>query len=174
VNYGAIGGVIGHEIVHGFDDIGAMFDPEGALRNWWTAADLKRFRDSGEALEAQYGKYCPFPDACVNGELTVSENTADVAGLAAAYDAYHLSLQGRPAPVIGGFTGDQRLFLGWAQNWRARFREPALRRYVLTNVHAPGMYRALTVRNLDAWYAAFDVQPGQRLYLAPAERVRIW
>jgi putative endopeptidase len=174
VNYGAIGGVIGHEISHGFDNTGALFDAHGALHDWWTPADKARFQAEGKALAAQYSTYRPLADAAVNGELTLGENIADLAGLAAAYDAYHLSLGGRPAPVIDGFTGDQRLFLGWAQNYRSKYREAALRRALLTDVHAPGEYRADTVRNLDAWYEAFGVKPGQGLYLAPDQRVRVW
>jgi putative endopeptidase len=122
----------------------------------------------------QFDAYKPFPDAQVNGRLTLAENIADLAGVTAAYDAWRASLGGKPAPVVGGFTGDQQFFLSNAQVWRAKFREPALRRLLLTNGHAPGFYRALTVRNLDAWYDAFGVRPGDSLYLAPAERVRIW
>jgi putative endopeptidase len=166
--------VIGHEISHGFDDTGALFDARGNLANWWTAQDMDHFRAQGQALVAQYSAYRPFPDAAVNGELTLGENIADLAGLAVAYDAYHLSLSGRPAPVIDGFTADQRLFLGWAQNYRSKAREPSLRRSLLTDVHSPGEYRADTVRNLDAWYRAFDVKPGEKLYLAPEQRVRVW
>ncbi|MBC6981280.1 M13 family metallopeptidase [Caulobacter sp. 17J80-11] len=174
VNYGAIGGVIGHEISHSFDNLGALFDAQGGLHNWWTEADFKRFDAAGDALAAQYDGYRPLPDQAVNGRLTLGENIADVAGLSAAYDAYRLSLGGQEAPVIDGFTGDQRFFLGWAQNYRSKYREAALRRLLLTNVHAPGETRADTVRNLDAWYGAFDVKPGETLYLAPDERVRVW
>ena len=174
VNYGAIGGVIGHEISHGFDDTGAQFDAQGNLRNWWTAQDMAQFKARTSKLAAQYSTYKPFPDLALNGEQVLGENIADLAGLASAYDAYHLSLNGRPAPVIDGFTADQRLFMGWAQNYRTKYREAAFRRAVITGVHAPGMYRALTVRNLDPWYAAFQVQPGQDLYLSPEGRVRIW
>jgi putative endopeptidase len=173
VNYGAIGGVIGHEIVHAFDDLGALFDPQGKLSNWWTEADLKSFKARGKALSDQFAKYCPL-DICVNGELTLGENIADLGGLAAAYDAYHLSLGGRPAPVIDGFTADQRIFLGWAQNYRSKFREPTLRRLLLTDPHSPGEYRADIVRNLDPWYPAFEVKAGQKLALPPEQRVRIW
>ncbi len=173
VNYGAIGGVIGHEITHAFDDLGALFDPQGRLSNWWTDADLKSFKARGKALADQYSKYCPL-DICVNGELTLGENIADLGGIAAAYDAYHLSLGGGPAPTIDGFTADQRIFLGWAQNYRSKYREPTLRRVLLTDPHSPGEYRADIVRNLDPWYPAFDVKPGQKLYLTPEQRVRIW
>lgn len=174
VNYGAIGGVIGHEISHSFDNLGALFDAEGRLSNWWTAADFSRFEAAGARLAAQYDAYRPLPDASINGRLTLGENIADVAGLAAAYDAYHLSLGGETPAVIDGFTGDQRFFLGWAQNYRSRYRDAALRRQLLTDGHSPGPYRAATVRNLDAWYQAFDVRPGQDLYLSPADRVRVW
>ncbi|HEY3695255.1 M13 family metallopeptidase [Phenylobacterium sp.] len=174
VNYGAIGGVIGHEISHGFDDTGALFDAHGALNNWWTPQDMQHFRASGAALAAQYSAYRPLPDLSVNGELTLGENIADLAGLAVAADAYRLSLGGKPSPVIDGFTGDQRLFLGWAQNYRSKYREAALRRALLTDVHSPGEYRADTVRNVDAWYEAFGVKPGGKLYLPPDKRVRVW
>ncbi len=174
VNYGAIGGVIGHEISHSFDNSGALFDASGKLRNWWTPSDLKNFQAAGAALAAQYDSYFPFPDLHVNGELTLGENIADVAGLATAYDAYTLSRQGKPEQTLEGFTADQRFFLGWAQAWRSKAREQALRNSVLTNVHAPGQYRALTVRNLDAWYPAFEVKDGQKLYLAPDKRVKVW
>jgi len=174
VNYGAIGGIIGHEISHGFDDTGALFDAHGNLKDWWTPQDMAHFKASGEALSAQYSAYRPFPDLAVNGELTLGENIADLAGLAVAYDAYRLSLGGKAPPVIDGFTADQRVFLGWAQNYRSKAREASMRRSVLTDVHSPGEYRADTVRNLDAWYEAFGVKPGEKLYLAPETRVRIW
>ena len=173
-NYGAIGAVIGHEISHSFDNNGAAFDSTGALRNWWTAQDLKKFEEAGKALADQYDGYRPFPDLAVNGKLTLGENIADVAGLQAAYDAYQASLGGKAAPVIDGFTGDQRFFIAFAQTWATKMRDAALRQRVLTDGHAPGMYRALTVRNLDAWYKAFDVKEGDKLYLAPDRRVRVW
>lgn len=174
INYGAIGGVIGHEIVHGFDNMGAMFSVEGKLENWWKPEDLARFTEAGDRLAAQYDTYYPFPDLHVNGQLTLGENIADVAGLAAALDGYHLSLKGAPSPVLDGFTGDQRVFLGWAQNYRGKAREAYTRAIILGDGHSPGEYRVATVRNIDAWYDAFDVQPGQDLYLAPADRVEIW
>lgn len=174
VNYGAIGGVIGHEVSHGFDDLGAQFDDKGNLRNWWTPQDMAQFKARTQKLVEQYNQYEALPGLKLNGAQTIGENIADVAGLATAYDGWKLSLNGRAAPVLDGYTGDQRFFMGWAQNYRAKYREAALRRVVVTDVHSPGMFRAQTVRNLDAWYPAFDVKPGQKLYLAPAERVRIW
>ncbi|MBL8770292.1 MAG: M13 family metallopeptidase [Phenylobacterium sp.] len=174
VNYGAIGGVMGHEVSHGFDDLGAQFDENGNLRNWWAPEDLARFKAETKKLADQYSAYEPLPGLRFNGAQVLGENIADVAGLATAYDAYHLSLQGRPAPEIEGLSADQRFFLGWAQNYRSKFREAALRRQVVTGVHAPGPWRAITVRNLDAWYPAFGVKEGQTLYLAPSDRVKLW
>jgi putative endopeptidase len=173
-NYGSLGSVIGHEVSHSFDNLGAGFDAQGRLRNWWTAADLAHFQQAGQALSRQYDSYSPFPGVHVNGDLTLGENIADLAGLAAAYDAYHASLGGREAPVIDGLTGDQRFFLAYAQSRRETTREAALRSLIATNEHAPGRYRAETVRNLDAWYAALNVTSGQRLFLTPEQRVRIW
>jgi putative endopeptidase len=174
MDYGAIGATIGHEISHSFDDQGAQFDATGRLGNWWTPEDLAHFQASGAKLVQQYDAYRPFPDLAVNGKQTLSENIADVAGLAAAYDAYRLSLGGRPVPVVEGLNGDQQFFLSFAQSWRAKFREPALRAQILEDGHAPDEYRADTVRNLDVWYDAFDVKPSQALYLAPGDRVRVW
>ncbi|MBS0385483.1 MAG: M13 family metallopeptidase, partial [Proteobacteria bacterium] len=173
-NYGAIGAVIGHEISHSFDNNGADFDAQGALRHWWTPADLAAFRRQGEALAAQHSAYEPLPGLHVNGPLTLGENLADLAGLQAALDAYHASLNGRPAPVIDGLTGDQRFFIAYAQTWATKMREAALRQRIATDGHAPGMYRALTVRNIDAWYQTFNVQPSETLYLTPEHRVRVW
>jgi putative endopeptidase len=173
-NYGAIGATIGHEISHSFDNGGALFDATGALRNWWTPADFKRFTEAGNALAKQFDQYEALPGLHVNGKLTLGENIADVAGLAAAYDAYKASLNGKPAPVINGLNGDQRFFLAYAQSWAVKSRPETLRQIVLTNGHAPEQFRALTVRNIDAWYPAFNVQPGQKLYLAPDKRVKIW
>jgi predicted metalloendopeptidase len=174
MDYGAIGAVIGHEISHSFDDSGALFDAAGRFRNWWTDEDKAHFDASSAQLVKQYDAYRPFPDLAVNGKLTLGENIADVAGLAAAYDAYKMSLGGEPAPVVAGLSGDQQFFLSFAQSWRLKMREAALRQQVLQDGHAPDQYRADTVRNLDAWYAAFDVKPGEALYLAPRERVRVW
>jgi predicted metalloendopeptidase len=174
MDYGAIGAVIGHEISHSFDDQGAMFDARGRLSNWWTAEDLAHFRAAGAALVSQYDHYRPFADLAVNGQQTLSENIADVAGIAVAYDAYRLTLQGAPAPSDSGLTGEQQFFVSFAQSWREKAREAAIRQQIVTDGHAPAMYRAQTVRNLDPWYVAFKVEPGQALYLAPADRVRVW
>jgi len=174
MDYGAAGSVIGHEISHSFDNQGALFDATGRLANWWTPEDFAHFQAQAQALIQQYDAYRPFPDVAVNGKLTAAENIADVAGLAAAYDAYRLAYGGREAPAVQGLTGDQQFFLAFAQAWRRKSREPALRRQILTNSHAPSEYRADTVRNLDPWYAAFQVQPGDALYLPPDRRVRIW
>ena len=173
-NYGAIGGVIGHEISHSFDDAGALFDSTGLMRNWWTEADFATFARNTQVLVDQYDLYEPFPGLNVKGELTLGENIADLAGLAASYDAYRASLNGEEAPTIDGFTGDQRFFIAYAQAWATKMREAALRQRIATDGHAPGNYRALTVRNLDAWYDAFDVTEDDDLYLPPEERVRIW
>lgn len=174
MDYGAMGAVIGHEICHSFDDSGALFDAKGKLRNWWTKDDFAHFQASAERLAKQYDAYRPFPDLHVNGKQTSSENIADVAGVAAAYDAYRMSLGGQEAKPVGGFTGDQLFFLSFAQAWRAKYREAALRRRVQTDTHAPAEYRGDTVRNLDAWYTAFDVKPGQALFLNPADRARVY
>jgi len=174
MDYGSIGAVIGHEISHSFDDQGAQFDATGRLLNWWTPDDKAHFEAAAARLVKQYDGYQPLPDLHVNGKLTLSENIADVAGLAVAYDAYHLALGGKPAPVVEGLSGDQQFFLSYAQSWRGKLREPALRQQILADGHAPGEYRGDTVRNIDAWYSAFDVKPGQALHLAPAERVRVW
>ncbi|HEX8483194.1 MAG TPA: M13 family metallopeptidase [Allosphingosinicella sp.] len=173
-NYGAIGSVIGHEISHSFDNNGALFDSTGRLRNWWTPADFGRFKQAGARLSAQYDDYEALPGLNVNGKLTLGENISDVAGLSAAYDAYRASLAGKEAPVIDGFTGDQRFFIAFGQAWATKTRPESLRQRILTGGHAPGQFRALTVRNVDAWYGAFGVKPGQRLYLAPEERVKVW
>lgn len=174
MDYGAIGAVIGHEISHSFDDQGALFDASGRLQNWWTPEDFAHFEAAGQRLAEQFDAYHPFPDIHVNGRQTLSENIADVAGLTVAYDAWRLTLQGKPAPAIGGFSGEQLFFLSFAQSWRQKIREPALRQRVVTDGHAPAQFRADTVRNLDAWYEPFAVKPGQKLYLAPADRVRVW
>ncbi len=174
MDYGAMGATIGHEISHSFDDQGALFDASGRLRNWWTPTDFAHFEAAGKALAAQFDAYRPFPDVHVNGKQTLSENIADVAGLSAAYDAWHLSLQGAKPAGADNFSAEQLFFLSYAQSWRSKIREAALRRQIVTNGHAPDQYRADTVRNLDPWYAAFGVKPGQKLYLDPAARVRVW
>ena len=174
VNYGAIGAVIGHEISHTFDSEGSAFDAQGRVRNWWTESDLEHFNKTTAALAAQYDTYKPFPDLSVNGKQTLAENIADVAGVAAAYDGYRASLAGKAAPQQQGFSGDQQFFIAYGQDWGSKVREAALRRQLTTDGHSPAQYRADTVRNIDAWYAAFNVKPGQKLYLAPQDRVRIW
>jgi putative endopeptidase len=174
MDYGAIGAVIGHEISHSFDNLGALFDENGRLHNWWTDADLARFQASSAQLIKQFDAYKPFPDLAVNGQQTLSENIADVAGLAAAYGAYHRSLHGKPAPIVQGLTGDQQFFLSYAQSWRDTFREELLRQLIATDAHAPSRYRVWTVRNNDAWYHAFGVKPGDTLYLAPGGRAQMW
>jgi predicted metalloendopeptidase len=174
MNYGAIGQIIGHEISHSFDNTGALFDAAGRLDNWWTEEDLAHFKASSAQLVKQYDAYRPFPDLAVNGTLTLSENIADVAGLAASYDAYRLSLRGKEGTVVQGFTGDQQFFISFAQTFRSKMREPAMRQRIMTDPHSPAQYRADTVRNLDAWYDAFGVKAGQVLYLGPQERVRMW
>ncbi|PYQ43872.1 MAG: peptidase M13 [Acidobacteria bacterium] len=172
VNYGAIGTVIGHEISHTFDTLGSTFDSKGRLRNWWTPEDLKHFEAATQRLADQYDTYKPFPDLAINGKQTLSENIADVAGISAAYDGYKASHQ--VAPTDAAFSSDQQFFIAFGQNWGEKTREAALRQQVMTDPHSPGEYRAATVRNIDAWYAAFDVKAGEKLYLSPQDRVRIW
>ena len=174
VNYGGIGAVIGHEISHHFDDQGRKFDKRGTLADWWTPQDIARFKVLTDKVVAQYAAYQPLPGLHVNGELTLGENMADLAGINVAYDAYHKSLGGKPAPVIDGYTGDQRFFLGWAQVWRSKYRDAALLQQTTTDPHTAGFLRPDVVRNLDAWYAAFPSKPGETLYLAPGDRIRVW
>ncbi len=175
VNYGGIGAVIGHEITHGFDDQGRKSDGDGVLRDWWTPEDAARFEARAKVLGDIYDKLEPIPGVHVNGDLTMGENIADLGGLLLALDAYHKSLNGQPAPVIDGLTGDQRVFLGWAQVWREKSREAALKEQLTTDPHSPGPVRAATSpRNIDAWYAAFGVSPDQKEYIAPEARARIW
>ena len=175
VNYGAIGAVIGHELTHGFDDEGRKIDAAGALRDWWTKEDAAKFEARAKKLGDQYSKFQPIPGVSVNGELTMGENIADLGGLTLALDAYHASLGGKPAPVIDGITGDQRVFLGWAQVWRGKVTDDSVRRQVVSDPHSPRQFRVNgVVRNIEAWYAAFGVQSGDRLYVPPDERVRIW
>ena len=174
VNYGGIGAVIGHELSHHFDDQGSKYDAEGRLTQWWTATDRAAFEKRTGALVAQYNQYEPLPGEKVNGALTLGENVADLAGLTVAYDAYRTALGGEEAPVLDGFTGDQRFYLGWAQVWRRNYRTENLSDRLLTDPHSPSIQRAWVVRNLDPWYAAFDPKAGEKLYLAPDARVRIW
>ena len=175
VNYGAIGAVIGHEIGHGFDDQGRKSDGDGNLRDWWTPADASAFEARTTRLGAQYDALSPLEGMHVNGKLTMGENIGDVSGLAQAYRAYRISLHGKKPPVIGGFTGDQRFFLGFGQIWRTKFREAALRQQILSNPHSPGMYRAyVPLTNNDVFMRAWSVKPGDGMYRAPTDRVKIW
>ncbi|HEX5107091.1 MAG TPA: M13 family metallopeptidase [Vicinamibacterales bacterium] len=175
VNYGAIGSVIGHEISHGFDDQGRKSDGDGNLRDWWTAADVKAFEARASRLGAQFESYAPLPDLKINGRQTMGENIGDLSGIAVAYRAYKISLDGKQPPVIDGFTGDQRFFLGYGQVWRFKSRDEALRNQLLTDSHSPGMFRAFVpLTNIDAFYEAFNLRPGDKLYRPPNERVKIW
>jgi len=175
VNYGAIGAVIGHEIGHGFDDMGSTFDGDGVMRNWWTDEDKAAFEERTGMLVEQYSAFQPFDDLSVNGEFTLGENIGDLGGITIGLLAYQMSLNGEEAPVIDGFTGVQRVFLGFGQVWRGKYREEALRLQIETNPHSPSEYRANgSVRNVPEFYAAFDVSPDDALYLAPGDRVKIW
>ena len=174
VNYGGIGAVIGHEISHHFDDQGRKFDATGRLADWWTPEDIKRFKAYTDRVEAQYGAYEPLAGTHVNGGLTLGENMADLAGINASHDAWLISLHGKPAPVIEGWSGEQRFFLGFGQIWRSKSRDAALLKQLTTDPHTPGNWRGYVVRNVDAWYGAFDVKPGQKYYLPPAERIKVW
>lgn len=175
VNYGGIGGVIGHEMGHGFDDQGSKSDAKGVLRTWWGESDIEAFKKRTDSLADQYAEFEPLPGLKLNGRLTLGENIGDLGGLAIAHEAYKLSLGEQPAPVVDGYTGDQRFFLGWAQVWRTLSRDEALRNQVLTDPHSPAKYRVNgVVRNLDAWYDAFGVKEGDSLYLPPEKRVKIW
>jgi putative endopeptidase len=174
-NYGAIGAVIGHEIGHGFDDEGRNYDGDGRLRDWWTAQDAEEFRKRTQVLVKQFAGYSPLPGLFVNGELTLGENIGDLGGLGIAFKAWQLSLGGKPSPTIDGFTGEQRFFIGWAQAWRTKARDAYLQRQVLADPHAWAEFRANgPMSNIDAFYSAFNVQPGDKLYRPPDERVRIW
>jgi putative endopeptidase len=175
VNYGGIGALIGHELIHGFDEDGRKYDGAGALSNWWTEADAREFNAQAAKLGHQYSSFEPFPGVHVNGDLTMDENIADLGGVLVALDAYHHALAGKSAPVLDGLTGDQRFFLSYAQTLRARKTEDATRRQLVSDTHALEQYRVNgVVRNIDAWYQAFDVQAGDRLYLSNENRVRIW
>ncbi|QTH63500.1 M13 family metallopeptidase [Psychrosphaera ytuae] len=175
VNYGGIGAVIGHEIGHGFDDQGAKYDGDGNLRNWWTESDKEQFQARGKKLAEQYSKFEPFEDEFVNGELTLGENIGDLGGLTIAYKAYKLSLDGKPSPVLDGFTGEQRVFLGWAQVWRRLYRDDELRNRLVTDPHSPSRYRVNgVIQNMPEFYQAFGVKQGDGHYLPEEERVKIW
>jgi putative endopeptidase len=175
VNYGGIGASIGHELTHGFDDDGRKFDAAGVLTDWWTEADVREFKARAAALGRQYNAFAPFPGVHVNGDLTMGENIADLGGTLIALDAYRNSLEGKSAPVLDGFTGAQRYFLAYAQSFRAKRREDAVRRDLVSDPHAPEQYRVNgVVRNIDGWYDAFGARPGHKLYLANGDRVRIW
>jgi predicted metalloendopeptidase len=175
VNYGGIGGVIGHEMGHGFDDQGRRYDAQGRLRDWWTAKDAERFMVRAKGLVAQYSAMEALPGLHVNGELTLGENIGDLTGLAISHRAYELSLGGKEAPVIDGTTGNQRFFYGWVQAWRAKYRDDALRQQVLTNPHAPDMMRGnVPLPNVATFYSTFDVKEGDKMWLPPDKRVKIW
>jgi len=175
VNYGGIGAVIGHEISHGFDDQGAKFDAQGNVANWWSDADKKTFEAKTKALGLQYDSYEPLPGLHINGAFTMGENVADNAGIAISLKAYHISLNGKDAPVIDGLTGDQRFYLSYGQIWRSKMRDGALRQQLLSNEHSPAMFRPIgATRNQDEWYAAFNVKPGDKYYLPPDQRVHLW
>jgi putative endopeptidase len=175
INYGGIGGVIGHEITHGFDDQGRKSDADGRLADWWTPGDAQRFQAEAAKLGRQYAAFEVLPGQAIKPELTMGENIADLGGLHLALDAYHASLRGQPAPVIDGLTGDQRVFLGWAQVWRGKIRDDRLRQMLVSDPHSPNIARVdVPARNIDAFYQAFGVQPGQKMYVAPEDRARIW
>ncbi|WP_447766050.1 M13 family metallopeptidase [Sphingopyxis panaciterrae] len=174
INYGAIGAVIGHEIIHHFDDQGAQYNEKGELANWWTPEDMAAFKKATQAMVEQAETYEVLPGEHMKGEFALGENIGDLAGMTLAYDAYRASLGGKPAPVIDGFTGDQRFFLGWAQIWRRNYREADLRQRLMTDAHAPSIQRVWVMRNLDAWYDAYGVKPGDKLYLDPSQRIRVW
>ncbi|HEX2639124.1 MAG TPA: M13 family metallopeptidase, partial [Pyrinomonadaceae bacterium] len=173
-NYGSIGATIGHEISHSFDDTGSQFDAYGKLLNWWTPQDFEHFQAASDKLAAQYDTYEPLPGLHLNGKQTLGENIADVAGLSAAYDAYRAAYGGKEAPSAQGLTGDQRFFVAFGQSWRGKMRPETMRVIVQTDGHSPDEYRADTVRNIDAWYTAFNVKPGEKLYLSPEARVKVW
>ena len=175
VNYGGIGGVIGHEMGHGFDDQGRRYDATGTLRDWWTAKDGEEFNRRAKGLVVQYSAMEALPGLTVNGELTLGENIGDLTGVTISYRAYEHSLAGKEPPVIGGTTGAQRFFYGWVQAWRAKFRDDALRQQVMSNEHAPDMMRGNgPLPNVDAFYSTFSVKEGDKLFVAPERRVKIW
>ena len=175
VNYGAIGAVIGHEMGHGFDDQGRNYDAAGALRDWWTAADADEYQRRARLLVEQYNQYEPLPGLKVNGELTLGENIADLTGLVIAHRAYVLSLKGQPAPVLDGFPGDERFYMGWARAWAGKRRDDSRRQQVLTDPHSPERFRANgPVRNIPHFYETFGVKEGDALFLAPERRAKLW
>ena len=175
VNYGGIGAVIGHEMGHGFDDQGSKSDFAGIQRNWWTDEDRANFEELTKAIASQYDKFQPVPGYFIDGNFTLGENIGDIGGLSLAYRAYQMSLNGEEPPIIDGLTGDQRFFLSWAQVWQRKYREDALIQRLTSDPHSPSEFRVNgVVRNFDEWYEAFDVQAGDKLYLPPEERVRIW
>jgi putative endopeptidase len=175
VNYGGIGAVIGHEIGHGFDDQGSKYDGAGVLQSWWTDEDRKAFETRTAALGGQFDAYEGLPGLHVNGKLTMGENIGDLSGINIALQAYHISLGGKPAPVLDGFTGDQRYFLSFGQIWRSAYRDAQMRQQVISNPHSPPEFRVIgATRNTDAWYAAFGVQPADKYYLPPEKRVHLW
>ena len=175
INYGGIGGTIGHELTHGFDDSGRRYDATGKLTDWWTKDDAAKFEAQARKLGAQYSAFDVLPGAKINGDLTMGENIADLGGLLLALDAYHASLKGRPAPIVDGLTGDQRVFLGWAQVWRGKTRDDALRRQLVSDPHSPERARVdIPVRNIDAFYEAFGLKAGDPMFVPAENRVRIW
>ena len=175
VNYGGIGAVIGHEMGHGFDDQGRKTDGDGVQRDWWTATDAQAFKVRADKFVAQFNSYEPLPDLPIDGELTLGENIGDLTGLTMAYKAYKQSLNGKTAPIIDGYTGDQRFFMAYAQIWQVKMREAALRNRIKSDPHSPGEYRTNgIVRNFGPWYEAFDISPQDALYLPPEQRVKIW
>ena len=173
-NYGSAGAGMAHEISHSFDERGNIYDAQGRLGLWWTAKDAAQYHAASTKLESQLGSYCPFSDLCLNGKQVLGESIGDLAGLLVAHDAYILSLKGKPDTVINGLTGEQRFFLAFAQRWRRLQRESALRKQVKTDTHPPGEYRTDTVRNVEAWYKAYKIMPGDKLYVKPEDRVVIW
>jgi putative endopeptidase len=173
-NYGSAGAGMAHEITHSFDELGNIYDAHGRLGDWWTAEDRTRYHETAEKLVEQFNRYCPFPDLCINGKQVLSENIADLAGLLVAHDAYMLSLKGKSDVTIGGLNGEQRFFLAFAKRWRKLQTETALRQQLKTDTHSPGEYRSDTVRNVDGWYEIYKVAPGDKLYLKPEDRARIW
>jgi predicted metalloendopeptidase len=173
-NYGSAGAGMAHEISHSFDELGNIYDARGRLGDWWTAEDRARYHAAAAKLAAQFDAYCPFADLCVNGKQVLTENIADLAGLLVAHDAYILSLKGKTDVVIGGLSGEQRFFLAFARRWRKAQSEAALRKQMTSDTHSPGQYRSDTVRNVDAWYKAYEILPGDKLFLNPEDRVSIW